>query len=172
MFIIINEMFSILSKIRGDQVSALASNTLCLSCGRGDVNFMPPIEVVRGNNGQYYRTDLLKKSPNSSRGPDFEYGKPSMIPGIDVFTKEEQTAEHTYHSHLPVDSIIQNNPDFPEGGETFRKKKSNNPSLFRKTGGITKPIKLRASGERINMLTRRSLSHQNQQRFIKRKSSR
>lgn len=75
MFQIINEMYTILSKIRGDQVSALASNTLCLSCGRGDVNFMPPIEVVRGNNGQYYRTDKLKKSPNSSRNPDFDYGK-------------------------------------------------------------------------------------------------
>lgn len=35
---------------------------------------MPPVEVIRGGNGQYYRTDLLKKSPNSSRGADYEFG--------------------------------------------------------------------------------------------------
>lgn len=74
MMAIINEMFSILSKIRGDQVSALASNTLCLSCGRGDVNFMPPLEVVQGTNGQYYKTDLLKKASTNSKGNDFDIG--------------------------------------------------------------------------------------------------
>jgi hypothetical protein len=149
MFQIINEMFSILSKIRGDQVSALASNTMCLSCGRGDVNFMPPVEVVKGNNGHYYRTDNLKKSPNSNRGTDYEFGRRLSL-GIDVYTKEEQTAEHTYHSHLPVDSIIQNNSDFPEGGgETHRKKRVGaGGGLFRRTGGISKPIKLRNSGDR------------------------
>lgn len=72
---IVNEMYTILGKIRGDQVSALASNTLCLSCGRGDVNFMPPVEVSQGANGQYYKTDLVKKSPSNNKGNDFDVGR-------------------------------------------------------------------------------------------------
>lgn len=74
MMTIINEMHNILAKIRGDQISALASNTLCLSCGRGDVNFIPPVELVKGNNGQYYRTDKLKKSPKGQKSVEFEVG--------------------------------------------------------------------------------------------------
>ena len=52
---LVGETRGIILKIRGDQVQSLASNTLCLSCGRGDVNFLPPMEMVKGSNGQFYR---------------------------------------------------------------------------------------------------------------------
>lgn len=85
---------SVISRIRNDQLRALASckNALCLSCGRGDVNFMPPMEFVRASNGQYYRAE--------SQDPAlFDHG-------MDVFTKQEVCKEHTMHAHLPVDAIL------------------------------------------------------------------
>ncbi len=62
---LVGETHGVILKIRGDQVQALASNTLCLSCGRGDVNFLPPVEVVKGTNGQYYR--------GTTRNNSFDY---------------------------------------------------------------------------------------------------
>lgn len=58
---LISEMQHLLTRIRGDQISALASNTLCLSCGRGDVNFMPPMEHIKGINGVYYKAEASRK---------------------------------------------------------------------------------------------------------------
>lgn len=58
---LISEMQHLLTRIRSDQISALASNTLCLSCGRGDVNFMPPVDHVKGMNGVYYKAELSRK---------------------------------------------------------------------------------------------------------------
>lgn len=66
-----------------------------------------------------------------------------------MYTKEEQTAEHTYHSHLPVDSIIQNSSDIPEGLNSNRRKRiGGGGGLFMKTGGFGKPNKIRPSNDR------------------------
>jgi hypothetical protein len=44
----VGKLFNLISTIRNDQLRALASSktALCLSCGRGDVNFIPPEEYV------------------------------------------------------------------------------------------------------------------------------
>lgn len=119
---LVGETHGVILKIRGDQVQALASNTLCLSCGRGDVNFLPPVEVVKGTNGQYYR--------GLARNNSMDYDV-----GIDVFTKEETTQEHTFQAHLPLDSIIHGDADARdrEAGSPFSQRKKTN--LLRKTFG-------------------------------------
>jgi uncharacterized coiled-coil protein SlyX len=101
---------SIISRIRNDQLRALAScrNALCLSCGRGDVNFMPPIDYIKGTNGNYYRTDGFK-DPNL-----YDHGQ-------DVFTKEEVCKEHTVHAHIPVDTLLQSDLDLVDKARAFRK---------------------------------------------------
>jgi hypothetical protein len=90
---------AVVARIRNEQLRAIAScrNALCLSCGRGDVNFMPPIDFVKATNGQYYRAE--------TRDPAlFDHG-------IDVFTKQEICREHTIHSHVPVDMLLSGDED-------------------------------------------------------------
>lgn len=63
----LRKISDVISILQQEQASALAStkNALCLSCGRGDANFLPPMSQVKGNDGNYYKT----------------YGKDSRRPG-------------------------------------------------------------------------------------------
>jgi hypothetical protein len=92
-------MNAVVARIRNEQLRAIAScrNALCLSCGRGDVNFMPPMEYAKAANGQYYKTE--------NRDPAL------YDHGIDVFTKQEVCREHTIHSHVPVDMLLSGDED-------------------------------------------------------------
>ena len=100
---------TLISRIRNDQLRALAScrNALCLSCGRGDVNFMPPLEYVKGLDGHYYK-GIPPKDPNG-----FDYG-------VDVFGKEEVVKEHTLHSHVPIDGKLQGDLDLVAKAKSVR----------------------------------------------------
>ena len=93
---------TIIQKIRNDQLRSIAScrNALCLSCGRGDATFMPPLEFLKATNGQYYRA-------HSQDSNLYDHGK-------DVFTKQEVCREHTIHAHMPVDALMSVEGDINE----------------------------------------------------------
>ena len=107
---------TLISRIRNDQLRALAScrNALCLSCGRGDVNFMPPLEYVKGLDGHYYKG----VPPKDPHGFDV---------GADVFGKEELVKEHTLHSHVPVDGRLQGDLDLIAKARSGRAAPHNRP---------------------------------------------
>jgi len=98
----VKKLTNILRTMKQDQIKSLANTraVLCLSCGRGDVNFMPPTDYVKGEDGRFYKTDFVVKNNQimSVNNPeeDFEYG-------IDAFTRHEIVKEHTLKAHLPVD---------------------------------------------------------------------
>lgn len=106
----VKKLTNILRTMKQDQIKSLANTraVLCLSCGRGDVNFMPPTDYVRGEDGRFYKTDFVLKNNQitsvNSPEEDYEYG-------MDAFTRHEIVKEHTLKSHLPVDLIMQNNAD-------------------------------------------------------------
>jgi hypothetical protein len=71
---LMSEVVSIMDKLRGEQINALASKSLCLSCGRGDVNFIPPSDIIKGTNGQYYRAENGRKVGPDSKPLDYDIG--------------------------------------------------------------------------------------------------
>lgn len=103
----VKKLTNILRTMKQDQIKSLANTraVLCLSCGRGDVNFMPPTDYVKGEDGRFYKTDFVVKNNQilSVNNPEeeFEYG-------IDAFTRHEIVKEHTQKAHLPVDLVMQN----------------------------------------------------------------
>lgn len=90
----VKKLTNILRTMKQDQIKSLANTraVLCLSCGRGDVNFMPPTDYVKGEDGRFYKTDFVVKNNQilSVNNPEeeFEYG-------IDAFTRHEIVKEHT-----------------------------------------------------------------------------
>lgn len=119
---------SLISRIRNDQLRALASckNALCLSCGRGDVNFIPPLEYVKGLDGQFYKADPMRDSHCYDKAQD-------------VFTKQENCKEHTIHSHIPVDTLLQTDMDVIMKAKASRKS-AQGPLRPQTTGASSKPL--------------------------------
>ena len=122
----VKKLTNVLKTMKQDQIKSLANTraVLCLSCGRGDVNFMPPNDYVRGEDGRFYKTDFVIKNNQvtSLNNPDEEYDY-----GTDVFTRHEIVKEHTLKSHLPVDLIMQHAADPKVSGDKIALSKKIRP---------------------------------------------
>lgn len=142
----VKKLTNILRTMKQDQIKSLANTraVLCLSCGRGDVNFMPPTDYIKGEDGRFYKTDFIVKNNQvlSVNNPEeeFEYG-------MDAFTRHEIVKEHTLKSHLPIDLIQQNQVDPKQPQEKMNLKKMRPMSAM--NGGV---IKGRTDKDRLPQL--------------------
>ena len=131
----VKKLTNILRTMKQDQIKSLANTraVLCLSCGRGDVNFMPPTDYIKGEDGRFYKTDFIVKNNQilSVNNPEeeFEYGQ-------DAFTRHEIVKEHTLKSHLPIDLILQNQADSKHSQDKSGLKKMRPMSAM--NGGVIK----------------------------------
>lgn len=98
----IDKITKVISAFQQEQASALAStkNALCLSCGRGDANFLPPMTQVQGVDGNYYKTlSIDKRMPgNISSKENYDYG-------YEVFTRNHMVEEHNVKLHEPAEEF-------------------------------------------------------------------
>jgi hypothetical protein len=71
----IEEIFGVIKHMRNDQIKALATHSLCLSCGRGDAHFMPPANLIRGGNGKYYKGENQTARTSHNKSEPYDIGR-------------------------------------------------------------------------------------------------
>ena len=62
-------------------------NVLCLSCGRGETNFIPPVHTMKGTDGKFYKVDGtgVSKGHNwlvDTSNEQFDLGKLFLLTAI------------------------------------------------------------------------------------------
>lgn len=62
---------------------------MCLSCGRGDTNFPPTGNHIRGGDGKMYKSDMYAKGLGKVGLKDDPYNY-----GFEVFNRLEVVKEH------------------------------------------------------------------------------
>lgn len=83
MFTSLKKITDVITLLQQDQATAIGStrNALCLSCGRGDATFLPPMKQTKGADGNYYLTHQpLKvhgKVVNSRE--DIDFGRQTLM---------------------------------------------------------------------------------------------
>lgn len=103
MFASLKKITDVITMLQQDQATAIGStrNALCLSCGRGDATFLPPMKHTKGADGNFYQTHQTPKvnGKGITNKEDIDFG-------YEVFDKQEVTREHIKMSHEPVDNWI------------------------------------------------------------------
>lgn len=63
MFTSLKKITDVITLLQQDQATAIGSTraALCLSCGRGDATFLPPMKQSKGGDGNYYVTHQQMK---------------------------------------------------------------------------------------------------------------
>lgn len=78
MFTSMKKITEVMTMLQQDQTTAIGStrNVLCLSCGRGDATFLPPMKQTKGADGNYYVTHQTMKVNGKviNSREDIDYG--------------------------------------------------------------------------------------------------
>ena len=78
MFTSLKKITDVITLLQQDQATAIGStrNVLCLSCGRGDATFLPPMKQSKGADGNYYVTHQAMKVNGKviNSKEDIDYG--------------------------------------------------------------------------------------------------
>lgn len=78
MFTSLKKITDVITLLQQDQANAIGStkNALCLSCGRGDATFLPPMKHAKGTDGNYYITHQSMKVNGKvvNSREDIDYG--------------------------------------------------------------------------------------------------
>lgn len=63
MFSSLKKITDVITLLQQDQATAIGTtrNALCLSCGRGDATFLPPMKQTKGADGNFYVTHQAMK---------------------------------------------------------------------------------------------------------------
>lgn len=79
MFTSLKKITDVITLLQQDQATAIGStrNVLCLSCGRGDATFLPPMKQTKGADGNFYLTHQPLKVNGKivTNKEDIDYGK-------------------------------------------------------------------------------------------------
>lgn len=94
----VNAIIAIMTK---DQANALATTSnvpqLCLSCGRGNAKFIPPVHHIQGTDGKFYRAEV-------SRGANIYHNV--MFEGYDIGQEVfNQPQPHNRHAHSSMGQV-------------------------------------------------------------------
>jgi hypothetical protein len=79
MFTSLKKITDVITLLQQDQANAIGStrNALCLSCGRGDATFLPPMKQTKGTDGNFYVAYQQHKVNGKivTGKEDIDYGK-------------------------------------------------------------------------------------------------
>lgn len=71
-----------------------AKASLCLSCGRGEINLSQQSQMIRGSDGRYYHADIR---PNKSTNVEL---------GADVFNRQHMVRDHDERLHERLENPV------------------------------------------------------------------
>ena len=78
MFTSLKKITDVITLLQQDQATAIGSTraALCLSCGRGDATFLPPMKQMKGADNNYYLTHQQMKVNGKvvNSRDDIDYG--------------------------------------------------------------------------------------------------
>jgi hypothetical protein len=125
----LRKISDIISILQQEQATALAStkNAMCLSCGRGDANFLPPMQQVPPplTLDPRPRRQLLpiahKGQPKAwkseeQRSLQLRYKNRLMFSGYDVFNTNQIVHDHERIQHNPSDNFYLSKNQRPKSG--------------------------------------------------------
>ena len=111
MFTSLKKITDVITLLQQDQASAIGStrNVLCLSCGRGDATFLPPMKQTKGADGNFYMTHQPLKVNGKviTNKEEIDYGMDLPNQGYEVFDRQEVQREHVKTSHEPVEQWVE-----------------------------------------------------------------
>ena len=111
MFTSLKKITDVITLLQQDQATAIGStrNVLCLSCGRGDATFLPPMKQTKGADGNFYVTHQPLKVNGKviTNKEEIDYGISLTDIGYEVFDRQEVQREHIKVSHEPVENWVE-----------------------------------------------------------------